>query len=48
MPVCDEWTLIDNKDLNPGLIAKYDSFGKMIVDEKTWKTMLSKQKYGKR
>lgn len=45
MPVCDEWTLIDNMDLTPKLIAKYDSFGKTIFDEASWNIMLGRRDY---
>ena len=43
MPVCDEWTVIENMDLIPEVIAKYDSFGKTIFNEDVWNTMLGKQ-----
>ena len=45
MPVCDEWTLIDNMDLTPKLIAKSDSFGKTIFNEETWNIMLGRRDY---
>lgn len=47
MPVCDEWTIIENMDLIPEVIAKYDSFGKTIFNDKVWNTMLGKQGYRK-
>jgi predicted ABC-type ATPase len=47
MPVCDEWTLIDNMDLNPKVIAKYDNFGQIIFNEEIWNTMLGIQDHKK-
>jgi predicted ABC-type ATPase len=45
MPVCDQWTLIDNMNLSPEVIAKYDSFGKTIFNERIWNTMLGRRNY---
>lgn len=36
MPICDEWTLIDNMDLVPEVIAKSDNFGKAIFNDELW------------
>lgn len=36
MPICNEWTLIDNMDLVPEVIAKNDSFGKAIFNDELW------------
>lgn len=36
MPVCDEWAVIKNIDLNPELIAKYDHQGKGIFSIELW------------
>jgi predicted ABC-type ATPase len=36
MPICNEWTLIDNMDLVPEVIAKSDSFGKAIFNDELW------------
>jgi len=47
MPVCDEWTLIDNMTLAPEVIAKYDSFGKAIFNKGTWNTMFDRKDHGK-
>lgn len=36
MPICDEWTLVDNMDLVPEVIAKNDSFGKAVFNNELW------------
>jgi len=36
MPVCDEWLLVNNMDLVPQVIAKSDSFGKVIFNTELW------------
>lgn len=46
MPVCDEWTLVDNMDLAPEVIAKSDSFGKTIFNDELWNTILNQQDHG--
>ncbi|MGY0039257.1 zeta toxin family protein [Pedobacter sp. NJ-S-72] len=48
MPVCDEWTLVNNNmDLAPEVIAKYDGFGKTIFNSELWYTIIKQQNYGK-
>ena len=46
MPVCDEWTLVDNMDLAPEVIAKSDSFGKTIFNSEIWNTIIRQQSHG--
>lgn len=36
MPICDEWALVDNMDLVPEVIAKFDSLGKAIFNIELW------------
>lgn len=36
MPVCNEWTLVDNMDLAPDVIAKSDSFGETVFNTDIW------------
>jgi len=36
MPICNEWTLVDNMDLMPEVIAKSDSFGKTVFNNDIW------------
>lgn len=47
MPVCDEWTLVNNMDLVPEVIAKSDGFGKAILNNELWNTILAQQDHGK-
>jgi predicted ABC-type ATPase len=47
MPLCDEWTLINNMDLAPEVIAKYDDFGKTIFNNELWDTIIRQQNHGK-
>ncbi|MET4143142.1 zeta toxin family protein [Pedobacter sp. UYP1] len=47
MPVCDEWTIVNNMDLVPEVIAKYDSFGKTVFNRELWNTIIRQQNYGK-
>lgn len=35
-PVCDKWMVLDNTDLTPEIIAQYDEFGKVIVNDEIW------------
>src|SRR5690606_34400315 len=35
-PHCDKWLVLDNMDLSPEIIAKYDEFGKVIVNDEIW------------
>jgi predicted ABC-type ATPase len=39
MPICDEWVLVDNMDLVPDVIAKYDSLGKNVFNYELWDTI---------
>jgi predicted ABC-type ATPase len=41
MKVCDAWTIVDNMDLEPEIIAKSDSFGKMVINTEIWNTITS-------
>lgn len=36
VPVCDKWMVLDNTDLTPEIIAQYDEFGKVIVNDEIW------------
>lgn len=36
MPICDEWTLVNNMNLAPEVVAKSDVFGKMIFNNELW------------
>ncbi|SEB22468.1 Predicted ABC-type ATPase [Pedobacter hartonius] len=36
MPICDEWTLVNNMNLAPEVVAKSDAFGKMIFNNELW------------
>jgi predicted ABC-type ATPase len=36
MPVCDEWILVNNMDLVPEIIAKWDGFGKTVFNNELW------------
>lgn len=47
MPVCDEWTIVNNIDLVPEVIAKSDSFGKTIFNRELWNTIIRQQNHGK-
>jgi predicted ABC-type ATPase len=47
MPVCDEWTLVNNMDLAPEVIAKYDGFGKTIFNSELWNIIIKQQSHGK-
>lgn len=40
MPICDEWSLVDNIDLAPEVIAKYDSFGKTVFNNDIWNIIM--------
>ncbi|MBB5436600.1 putative ABC-type ATPase [Pedobacter sp. AK017] len=40
MPICDEWTLVDNMDLIPEVIAKNDSFGKTVFNDELWNRII--------
>jgi len=40
MPICDEWTLVDNMDLVPEVIAKNDSFGKAVFNNELWSRVM--------
>ncbi|MBB6274920.1 putative ABC-type ATPase [Pedobacter cryoconitis] len=42
IPICDEWTVIDNMDLIPEVIAKYDSFGCTIYNQRIWDAIITK------
>ncbi len=44
-PVCDRWFVLDNMDLRPEIIAKFDEFGKVIVNDEIW-SVIVKQGYG--
>ena len=35
-PHCDKWLVLDNMDLSPEIIAKYDEFGKVVVNNEIW------------
>lgn len=47
MPVCDEWTIVNNMDIVPEVIAKYDSFGKTVFNHELWNTIIRQQNHGK-
>ena len=47
MPICDEWTLVNNMNLEPEVIAKYDGFGKTIFNSELWDTIIKQQNHGK-
>lgn len=47
MPICDEWTIINNMDLVPEVIAQYDSFGKAVYNSELWDTIIKQQNHGK-
>lgn len=47
MPVCDEWTIVNNMDLVPEVIAKCDSFGKTVFNSELWNTIIKQQNHGK-
>ena len=47
MPVCDEWTMVNNMDLVPEVIAKSDVFGKAIFNNELWNTILAQRNHGK-
>lgn len=36
MPICDEWILVNNMDLVPMIVAKYDGVGKTIYNPELW------------
>ncbi|WP_158800640.1 zeta toxin family protein [Pedobacter sp. L105] len=36
MPICEEWTLVDNMNPVPELIAKSDGFGKTVFNNELW------------
>jgi predicted ABC-type ATPase len=40
IPICDEWTLVDNMDLVPEVIAKSDSFGKTVFNVELWNRII--------
>jgi predicted ABC-type ATPase len=40
MPICDEWTLVDNMDLIPEVIGKSDSFGKTVFNDELWNKII--------
>lgn len=46
MPLCDEWTIINNMDLVPEVIAKYDRFGKTVFNSELWNTIIRQQNHG--
>ena len=35
-PGCDKWMVLANTDLTPEIIAQYDEFGKVIVNDEIW------------
>ena len=39
MPICDEWVLVDNMDLMPDIIAKFDNLGKAVFNNELWITI---------
>ena len=43
MPICDEWTMINNMDLSPELIAKRDSSGETIFNHDLWKVIVAQR-----
>ncbi|AMQ01191.1 Zeta toxin [Pedobacter cryoconitis] len=47
MPLCDEWTIVNNMDLIPEVIAKYDSFGKTVFNNELWNTLIKQKNHGK-
>ena len=47
MPLCNEWTLVDNMDLTPEVIAKSDSSGKTVFNNELWNRIIQ-QGYEKR
>ena len=46
MPVCDEWTVVDNTDVSPEIIAQADSVGKTIFNNELW-NKIKKDSHGK-
>ncbi len=36
IPYCDRWFVLASMDLTPEIIAQYDEFGKVIVDDEIW------------
>jgi len=36
MPICDEWTLVNNMNLAPEVVAKSDAFGTVIYNNELW------------
>ncbi|WP_370632816.1 zeta toxin family protein [Pedobacter sp. MC2016-14] len=43
MSICDEWTVVNNMNLIPEVIAKSDSFGKSIINTEIWDTIFKHQ-----
>lgn len=35
-PLCDKWLMFDNMDVEPHLIAKYDEFGEVVLNDEIW------------
>jgi len=46
MSVCDEWTVVDNTDISPEIIAQADSVGKTIFNNELW-NKIKKDSHGK-
>lgn len=46
MAVCDEWTVVDNTDVSPEIIAQADSVGKTIFNNELW-NKIKKDSHGK-
>ena len=46
MPLCDEWTIVNNINLVPEVIAKYDRFGKTIFNSELWNSIIRQQNHG--
>ncbi|MCX2486793.1 zeta toxin family protein [Pedobacter sp. MR2016-24] len=46
MSVCDEWTVVDNTDVSPEIIAQADSVGKTIFNNELW-NKIKKDSHGK-
>ncbi|WP_184662361.1 zeta toxin family protein [Pedobacter cryoconitis] len=45
MVLCDEWTIVNNTDLEPEVIAKFDGFGKTIFNSELWDTIIKQQNH---
>jgi len=46
MPICDEWTLVDNTDVSPDVIAQADALGKTIYNNELWNN-IKRDSHGK-